>query len=871
MKVVKVKNLLRPDLREFKTYDADDLPMTVADSVAEFEQQLRADGFDKLVVTRNGHIIEEPYLEKVEDGDLITISVKHGFFAAAGWLLGFTMFWGNTMLTTLLAGALMVGAGLLVKTFMGAPKPSNKTDGMDSPSYGFSGTNPTQAGYPVPVVYGYTKTVCPVLASYRSIDPNWVVPPYDYSMWQWVLFAACVGSTNVPITADRVLAGDEVITTLNNYAFAITDGSNSPSAAELTWFQKVYHDRIFNRILVYNYEFTLNTLWDCDSVDMIMEFSSGLFRMNDEGSILTKTVVFEVSYALTGGVRAPKVAAQGTISLTGLPTADVDTITIDTITWTFVVTRTGVGEIEIGADADATADNIITAITADIATVTAARGTGNTVVVTAATAGAAGNSIVFTEVASNLTVDGSGNLGTTTAGSDGAYSTWTCGESRTSACRSVCTVTFPARGKYTVYVRRTTADDPTSDSKQRSIATLISFLEILNIQQTYPGIQTVAIGMKADDNISGQIPTISIIQERTSLTVPDWDNVGTMVVDPSIPAYAAYAAMTDAITGRKISPLDINQTAWEEWAAWTEVVMSSGYKRAQFNMAFDEKGNFGDNCLAYIEEVGRAKIVQYGDTWTVIIDKPKTSSYSFSSGNILKGSFKWEGYEDAEKVDAVEMVYWDKDKMFKKTSVLSKASWYDVLTTQPNVASIELRACNNFDQATREATFRMQKTEMITRHGQLEVGIQAIFCERGDVTDIIHPTNKYGFGGKLVRDCSASTTIYLDQLITLSTASYSGKAKIFLIDPDGVRHELTITGPFDVETQYVTVSTAYTGERFDTFAIGRPNDEKLLYQIVNKKVVPADENKMERIQIEFVEYVDEVFYHASWGSGLVAI
>jgi hypothetical protein len=72
--------------------------------------------------------------------------------------------------------------------------------------------------------------------------------------------------------------------------------------------------------------------------------------------------------------------------------------------------------------------NIITSLTRDVpALVLGTDEAGDTVKVTAVNGGVAGDSIVFTENATNLTVDGAGTLGTTTAGVDVAG--WSLGDS----------------------------------------------------------------------------------------------------------------------------------------------------------------------------------------------------------------------------------------------------------------------------------------------------------------------------------------------------------------------------------------------------------------------------------------------------------
>lgn len=121
--------------------------------------------------------------------------------------------------------------------------------------------------------------------------------------------------------------------------------------------------------------------------------------------------------AVTVEGAAEAVAAQGTITLTDVPLAD-ETFVVDTQTFTFKALRENDGEVTIGATAAETATNIVTAITADLTTVTAAA-TGATVLITSVTTGYC--TLAFTESASNLTVDGNDLLGGTTQGCASSY------------------------------------------------------------------------------------------------------------------------------------------------------------------------------------------------------------------------------------------------------------------------------------------------------------------------------------------------------------------------------------------------------------------------------------------------------------------
>lgn len=110
------------------------------------------------------------------------------------------------------------------------------------------------------------------------------------------------------------------------------------------------------------------------------------------------------------------VQATGTITFSGQPT-DADTITIGASTFNFVDTVVDPDtDVEIGADAEETLDNLLALITSEIATVTAVKTSTTVITLTAVATGAAGNSVVLTEAADNVGVSGAGTL---TGGADG--------------------------------------------------------------------------------------------------------------------------------------------------------------------------------------------------------------------------------------------------------------------------------------------------------------------------------------------------------------------------------------------------------------------------------------------------------------------
>jgi len=113
-------------------------------------------------------------------------------------------------------------------------------------------------------------------------------------------------------------------------------------------------------------------------------------------------------------------AAQGTVTFAGIPVAD-ETMVVGTTTITFKADGSGnVDHCTIGVSATTQ----VTLLVATLAECTgnsawvATDGAGDTVLIEAAVAGAAGDAIVLTEAATNTAVDGGGTLGGTRAGHD---------------------------------------------------------------------------------------------------------------------------------------------------------------------------------------------------------------------------------------------------------------------------------------------------------------------------------------------------------------------------------------------------------------------------------------------------------------------
>jgi len=143
-----------------------------------------------------------------------------------------------------------------------------------------------------------------------------------------------------------------------------------------------------------------------------------------------ESVVNPDTNVVTSNAQTPAVAATGVLTLTG-NALEGETVTIGTQVYTFTATVDTPNEVLIGANASASIDNLISAITGGAGAgtnygagtvintkVTAAAGAGDTMDVTAKVAGSAGNSIATTETLTNGSFGAATLTGGTDAGND---------------------------------------------------------------------------------------------------------------------------------------------------------------------------------------------------------------------------------------------------------------------------------------------------------------------------------------------------------------------------------------------------------------------------------------------------------------------
>jgi len=427
------------------------------------------------------------------------------------------------------------------------------------------------------------------------------------------------------------------------------------------------------------------------------------------------------------------------------------------------------------------------------------------------------------------------------------------------------TYTMPSRGKYDIRVRRLSKDD--NDAREQTTLLLQYVDEFLNLTLTYPYLQCIGISLKAQELSSGRIPTYRVLSNRSLITAPDYGRDNTQSLNPTTNAYGAFDMLTNDVYGPGIDAARFDEDDWEDWADWTNTTVD-GNKRAQLNVIFDSVRTV-DEALQLIEDCGRARIIKRGTSFSALINKPVTASALFGAGNIVPQSDHVKWVRQAERSDAVEIVYRDLDLEYIEKTVQWQSSTFRSLSRQPRIVRLNMYGINNKDQAVREAILRQQINDSILKSVDFQSGLEAIPVTSGDVINYQASINS--FTGRLPLDNDRNdewtgTTVYLDQEINLDSSIFSGNCILMVRDPDDTLQSYIITGPFDTNTWTVTISSSGTFNQYTPYTICRNTGDVYQYKIEEMK----RSSKLD-IKISALQYDSTVYYNDNYESGSVAI
>ncbi len=313
------------------------------------------------------------------------------------------------------------------------------------------------------------------------------------------------------------------------------------------------------------------------------------------------------------------------------------------------------------------------------------------------------------------------------------------------------------------YEVRVTASSP-SIIKIINIATIVYGEENIDTESspgfTYPGEPLLGIKALASGQISGDLD-VQVDVERSKVWVYNtrtgggWvkgnaNNHAWAVYDilaqghPDHPAYpTASNDDAEAIYGCGI---DKDRLDYESFRTWAENVGDLDY---ELNIVFDAFVTAWDAILKICQE-GRGMVYPVGTKIYAFADMATDVSQVFTMGNIHLGTFTQRYMEENQKINVVEVNYYDRDRDYQKTTIAARTADWDSSTKLSIPATLTLYGTTTFDQAWSIARFILMGNELLDNIISFGVDVDALAAQAGDVVEVQHDVLTTGQGGRIV-------------------------------------------------------------------------------------------------------------------------
>ena len=279
----------------------------------------------------------------------------------------------------------------------------------------------------------------------------------------------------------------------------------------------------------------------------------------------------------------------------------------------------------------------------------------------------------------------------------------------------------------------------------------------------HPGKVLIGIKALATDQLNGNDPNVTWIQERKTVWV---FNTYTGAYEPkpaNNPAWACYDILHHC---RKIGDEYVVKGAprerfvYDAFKAWAD---KCDEKHITFNYIYDNASQVWD-ALKYAENVGRGKVIPLGTRFSCIYDYAATPTQLFTVGNIKMDSFMEEFQATSSRANAIEVSFLNKAKDYERDVLPVFSEEYDVTTSLTSPAQVELMGCVDVDQAYNYAKHYLRANKYEVRTCTFEAFTDAIACTIGDVILLQHDVTDWGQGGRV--ESAVGNKVILDREVT---------------------------------------------------------------------------------------------------------
>lgn len=400
-------------------------------------------------------------------------------------------------------------------------------------------------------------------------------------------------------------------------------------------------------------------------------------------------------------------------------------------------------------------------------------------------------------------------------------------------------------GRYEVRVRCVHKDGNTTRYVNRVYWTQLT--QIVYDDFVHPGKALIGIRALATEQLSGNDPAVSWVQERSKLYV--WNPYAKAYEEKHAdnPAWACYDILHQCrrIGGRYIvrgEPAD--RLSYDMFKAWAEQCDSKGYT---FNYIYDSAMQVWE-ALRYPETVGRGKVIMQGTRFTCVYDYAAQPSQLFTVGNIKQDSFKEEFQGTQGRANVIEISFMNKDKNFERDVLPVFSDDYDASEALSTPTQIELMGCTDLKQAYAHGKHALRANKYELRTCTFDAFVDAIACTIGDVILLQHDVTEWGSGGRVVSVDGAAVT--LDRTVTMA-----GGKQYRLMVRDSKTDTLHTYEVQSVSGAVVTLAQAAEIAADDLYTFGEATKEAKPFRVLSITKGMTEQTR----KITCMEYYPELY------------
>ena len=289
----------------------------------------------------------------------------------------------------------------------------------------------------------------------------------------------------------------------------------------------------------------------------------------------------------------------------------------------------------------------------------------------------------------------------------------------------------------------------------------------------------------------------------------------------------------------------------------------------KLNIVFDTFTTAWDAILRICQE-GRGIVFPIGAKFYAMVDKPVTDvvlggntdaevTQLFSMGNINKESFRQQWSDKSKKATAIEVVFFDEDNDYLRTTFIVRTSTWADSGELNNPIQLVLHGTTEYRQAFAQALYLLNNNTLLSQIVVFESNIESLQAQVGDVIRVQHDSMT-GEGGKVVGYSDPTTNfITLDKTVTI----VSGTTYEFLLQlSDGSLRMKTVTGGSSTNILDFGEGTTWPTNpaQYDSWAFGEAGAGSKLFRIIDIGIT-GDYSRL----LTCLEY-DARAYQADWTS-----